>query len=247
MNLIEFQRFVVTHPDYDYGDKLLNKIADKTKELLSKNEVVSLARLSQELNVLPTRILTAINKFLPEEVAQKNIEEKKRELRGEKETKRLPTATKEIEASLGEAYSKNIKKLSEHYSWFGEAMMGIGKVAFEGYLMNLNVSPEDTEKFLTMFENPNELIEGFKTFFTALLKFSVGASEMESIISELEDYKDAVEYAKKIIRSQRELIAEQQKMIAMLSVVVPKKKLEQVMDSELISRIPMLEEAEKNE
>lgn len=248
MKLNEFAVFVAKNQKYKFKDKELKNIADAVREILENNEVPTYQNIARILGYRASTVQHKIESFIPPKIKEENLEKVAVKISEQKEEQRKGTlTTKQVEASLGEAYSRGIKELSGHYGWFGEALMGIGRIALEGYLMNLDVAPEETESYLRQFENPKELIDGFKTFFIGLLKFRTGASEMETLIDELETDEATIEYAKQIIQRQKAMIAELQKINAMLTVAVPPKKLDQIMTAIALSNMSFTEEKKAEE
>jgi len=244
MNLEEFKKFVATNPDYEYKDNRVRKVAEVLKEFLGQNKDPTIQAIANELGWKPVTVQIAISRFYPKELKEENLEKEAMKLSVPPPKKpttieRGNLAEKQIQASLGESYAKGIEELSKHYGWFAEALMGIGRIAFEAYLMNLDVSPEETDAFLSRFNNPKELIDGFQTFFIGLLKFRVGASEMENLLDQLDEYKMAVEYGKTLIQRYRAIISEQQRMLSMLMVSLPPKKIQQIMDTLVLSNVPL--------
>ncbi|MGC8578404.1 MAG: hypothetical protein ACP5M7_10485 [Thermoproteota archaeon] len=248
MDLVEFTKFVLVNPDYKFKGRL-KKIAEAVKDMVARNEVPSFASVANAANLSISDVRKAVTEFYPEEVKQINIEKAKAKAFAPPtpERQRGDLAQKQVEMALGDAYVTGVKQLASKYNWFGEVITDIGEIAFMGYLMSVNIGPDEINQFLSMFKDPKELVAAFQDYYTYLLKFSTRASEMQTIIQELNEYKEAFKYIKEIFAQYREALASQQRLNAVLSAVIPKEKLEQAISAWALTNVPIIPTEEKKE
>jgi hypothetical protein len=243
MKLQDFIRFVLANEKYPFQGKLA-KVANAVRTLAAEGEdEITYEKIANKAKLKLGVVGPLISDFTPEEVAQENIEKAVRKSLIPKPigtSMRGDQATKQVENALGEAYVTGIKQIASKYSWYGEIVTEIGNIALLGYLMSVNIGPDEIGEFLNMFKNPKELVDAFKDYYTYLLKFSVGASEMQTVIQELNDYKLAFEYLKKVIASYKHALAEQQQLNGILAAVTPREKLEQAMSAWALTRQPVV-------
>ena len=221
MQLNEFKEFVMNNENYKFRSNTLRSIANAVIEIMNKNEELSYKNISRKTGIKYITVYQAINRFKPYE---KQI---------------YPQSTLEqIESSLGEAYATGIRGLAKNFNWLGEVITEIGLTAFLGFLMSMHVSPEETEEFLKKFEDPKEVVNSFKDYFTYLLRFSSGAYEVQKISEELKTYREENRYLKEENLRLGQENREQRELIELLSATLNPEQRKKVLKAYLILHYP---------